>query len=241
MIPKFIKALVPLKARVRYHNWKNLGTAATKNPLLRGYRPEPHDPAGKVRAMHATYTTTISTPVAAISLELAHLVVELLHRLQPQVAADLGSGFSSYLLRQYAAQCGHACTIYSCDDEPFWLEKTAEFLRAQGLGTEGLLLWDNFTAQHGSVVPELLLHDMGHSGRRIAEMPRVLDWAARGSVVILDDMQKPAVREVALAGIRERRLVGYDLSLVAYDSYGRFPWMVVSPDKERELARRFTS
>jgi hypothetical protein len=241
MIPKFIKSLVPLKARVRYNNWKTLGTDANKNPLLLGYSARQADPENVIERNYQVYTTTISTPVAAVSLELARFLVASLHKLKPRVAMDLGSGFSSYLLRDYAAKCGHPCVVYSCDDDAHWMQRTADFLTEKNLSTDNLLLWDDFCQHHAHIVPDILLHDMGHSGRRISELPRVLDWCSRGAVAILDDMQKPAVREAALAGMKQRNLVGYDLSIATYDSYNRFSWMVFSQDKERDLARKFTS
>jgi hypothetical protein len=241
MLPKFIKSMVPLKARVRYNNWKVLGTDAGKNPLMFGYNAAQTDRDRAIQSQFETYTTTISTPVAAVSLELARFLVAALHKLQPRVAVDLGSGFSSYLLRNYAAQCGHPCVVYSCDDDAHWLQRTADFLTEKKLSSDNLLLWDDFCQHHAHIVPDILLHDMGNSVRRISELPRVLDWCSKGCVAILDDMQKPAVREAALAGIKQRNLVAYDLSLATYDSYNRFSWMVFSQDKERELARKFTS
>jgi hypothetical protein len=48
---------------------------------------------------------------------------------------DLGSGFSSYVLRAYAAGVPGAVG-WSVDDDPAWLEKTRAFLVSEGLSTE---------------------------------------------------------------------------------------------------------
>ena len=73
------------------------------------------------------YVQNISTPDMAISFETAIFLKEICHNLQPQKILDLGSGFTSFLLRYYAKTQQSIPDVYSIDNQAKWLEKTKLF------------------------------------------------------------------------------------------------------------------
>jgi hypothetical protein len=222
-----LRRVVPYRWRVLRANRRELHTSYRENPLLRGYSPSNMDADRTLHAAYEDYVHTVSSPRATMSFELACVLLHTLQTVKPRVALDLGSGFSSYLLRRYQADCDPSCMVYSCDDDLGWLGRTAAFLRTKALPVDGLLLWEQYLARHESVVPGVLLHDLGHSATRIREVGRVLQWCQQGTVVLLDDMHKPVVQRAAVAEIRRRGLRGYDLAWATLDVYGRFSWMVM--------------
>ena len=60
---------------------------------------------------HQRYVTTVSLPYQAVSLELAALLLSLCRSTRPAVIADLGSGFSSFVFRTYAAEAKGGVTV----------------------------------------------------------------------------------------------------------------------------------
>ena len=67
-------------------------------PKLADIAPEVERAADGLRDEYERYTSTVSIPEAAVSLETAALLVVLCRRLNVRTALDLGSGFSSWVL-----------------------------------------------------------------------------------------------------------------------------------------------
>ena len=111
---------------------------------------------------HAQYVATISDTAHAISLELARFILEVASEDHAKRLLDLGSGFSSYVLRAYAAGVPGA-VAWSVDDDPAWLEKTRAFLVSEGLSTEHLYNWSEFltlASTNGPGTFDLVVHDL---------------------------------------------------------------------------------
>lgn len=168
------------------------------------------------------YTTQVSSPRAAISLQLACFLYFVCEQVAPRIVLDLGSGFSSYVLRRF--QLDHDVKIYSVDDKEVWLERTRDFLVRHQVGVENLLLWDVFSVR--DVKADLILHDMGNSEKRVAMLPMLPRFAAPESHIILDDLHKPLVRRHATRWVGENSLRYVNLAPYTLDSIGRFQWYV---------------
>src|SRR5262249_34193548 len=98
--------------------------------------------------LHQAYTDfiqRISTPDMAISIRTGAFLRILCEQVQPASILDLGSGFSSFVLRSFAATCG--ATVWTVDDDPAWLERTRAFLTAGGLDDSNMWLWPSFSKQ----------------------------------------------------------------------------------------------
>ena len=61
-------------------------------------------------------TSTVSSKGMALSLETAALVLLLCEIKQPKTIVDLGSGFSSYVLRKWAQGAKHDVVVWSVVD-----------------------------------------------------------------------------------------------------------------------------
>lgn len=87
-------------------------------------------------AAYIDYVFTVSNAVHAISLPLAAFVGSMCDVGSPKAVIDLGSGFSSYVLRRYAAKQPAHVHVTTADDDPSWLEKTRAFLELAGLSVQ---------------------------------------------------------------------------------------------------------
>ena len=186
------------------------------------FREEPrlrallHDP-------YRNYVCSVSDEGMTISLQLACLLYFLSERLDPRVILDLGSGFSSYVFRRYA-RSRPGTTVYSVDDNDYWLSQTGLHLRQHGLSDRNLLTWRDLSCQ--PFTADLVLHDLGTSDTRCRMMPELPRFMSPATTIILDDVHKRPIREAAKALVRTRGLRVVDLTPLAYDDFGRFPWLI---------------
>jgi predicted O-methyltransferase YrrM len=153
------------------------------------------------------YVSTVSVADHAVSLESATYLLWLCERLAPRRLLDTGSGFSSYVLRGWAAN--HDATVLSLDNDLVWLRRTENYLASKGLSTDGLMEWDKFDALSHEPF-DLVLHDLGDPAVRVASMEAIAGTVAPAGVVLFDDLHfqavyKEARRVTAVAG---RRFLG---------------------------------
>ena len=139
---------------------------------------------------------------------------------------DLGSGFSSYVIRAWAQQ--HGAESWSVDTSVEWLERTREYLSGAGVSSEHLLLWDDFLA-HPPGDFDLLLHDLGGMGMRALTLPSVLSVVAPGGVVVLDDMHKDPYHPLVVQELDRRGWRLFNLSWRTTDTFGRYAAVTVRP------------
>lgn len=143
----------------------------------------------ELRPAYDRYVAEVSEADMAASLETMGLVLALCRGLEPARVADLGSGFSSYVLRLWAGDSG--ARVYSVDDNPAWLAKTRDFLAADGLEADRLMTWEAFQAlpREEPAGLDLVFHDLGDMATRRA----AFDWIlakAPGVPVLVDDVHK---------------------------------------------------
>jgi len=201
-----------------------------RSPLLRGAKSRLKELRAELEGHHALYTTEVSTPGMAVSLETAALLRLLCENLSPRRVLDLGSGFSSWTLRTWAARSGAEVT--SVDDSPEWLGRTREYLAAQGAGTERLFAWSEF--EPGEEPYALIFYDLGRMPARIEHLGRILELAASGgSVLVLDDVHKPSYAEVVTEALRGYEHDYLDCRPLTHDEKGRWAALVTGL---RELA-----
>jgi len=143
---------------------------------------------------------------------------------RPVRVLDMGSGLSSAVLRRCAAELGAIVEILSVDDSAEWLEKTRQFLAAQGLDAKGTAEWAEVRDKLGH--HDLVLFDLGNIPTREAEMAYALRL---GSTVILDDMHRRELQSAARQALSqyETSWALFDLTPITHDSFKRFAWAVV--------------
>jgi predicted O-methyltransferase YrrM len=168
------------------------------------------------------YITTVSSDIMTVSLETAALLRVLCETRAPRRIVDLGSGFSSFVVRQYAAEASPAPEVWSVDDSPDWLGRTCEYLAAHGLPRDRVSTWPAFAdAPAGSF--DLVLHDLGAPRTRMTALPIALRLAApEGGIVVIDDMHKAVYRPYARRVVRESGLRYFSARRLTRDHFGRY-------------------
>lgn len=118
----------------------------------------------------------------SIHLQTANDVFQLLDSVDS--ACDLGTGFSSVLLREYAQHVRNI-PILSVDDNPYWLEKNKEFVKSANLPNDTMVLLETID----TIRPprfDLVIHDMGNNAfTRIRTLPLAIQMAKR--FLVIDD------------------------------------------------------
>jgi predicted O-methyltransferase YrrM len=195
-------------------------------------------------ADHADYTSRIGHPVHAASLELVAFLLHLIELRAPRRVVDLGSGFTSYALRRFAAEAArgagplHAAlggqvggfAVTSVDDDPAWLGRTRGYLEEKGVSTDDLEVWGQGfdpAARAGSY--DLVLHDMGTMETRERTLIDALALANAGGCVVLDDVHKPAFRDYARRTLASRRQPVLSARAWTRDRLTRYAWVAL-PD-----------
>ena len=95
----------------------------------------------RLEPIYTLYVNTVSSFQMALSLESAALVWALCDERRPAKIVDLGSGFSSFVLRHWAKVSGREVEVWSVDDDAEWLQKSKEFCASTGVSTEKFSTW----------------------------------------------------------------------------------------------------
>lgn len=176
---------------------------------------------------HAQYVATVSDSAHAISLELARFILEVASEDHVKRVLDLGSGFSSYVLRAYAAGVPDA-VAWSVDDDPGWLEKTRAFLASEGLSTEHLYNWSDFQTLASTNGPgpfDLVVHDLSTVRSRHGTIRFVLRLVRPGGALVLDDMDVDAYRHHVQSELDAAGAKHVDMRNKTLDSRNRYSWL----------------
>jgi predicted O-methyltransferase YrrM len=210
-------ALLALR-RVR-EGREELRAVTARYPVLGGLPSAVAEAGRRLAPTYEDYVTSVSSPVWAVSLQTAALADALCALLRPRAVLDLGSGFSSFVLRRQRAGAGGG-TVHSVDDDPQWLERTRGFLEARGVSSDGMFLWPAFAAAPPQSY-DLVLHDMGRMALRLEALPAVLSLVSANGLLVLDDMHKPEYAPGALARCRESGFEHCSLRTLTLDGFGR--------------------
>jgi predicted O-methyltransferase YrrM len=182
------------------------------------------DARAALQEAYAEYVGTVSAPEHAISLELAGVLDALCRILRPRAVADLGSGFSSYVLGRYAIDAD--ADVVSVDADVEWLDRTRDFLARTGLTAGALVGWDEFAAADHDPF-DLVLDDLGDIARRVDTMAYVLSGLARADgFVVVDDRHRPPVRAAIDRVARARGSEVVSLRSLTVDGFGRYACLV---------------
>lgn len=141
----------------------------------------------QIRSTYIDYCTTVSKRTMAMAYESCAYALCLLRMVKPTDVADFGSGYTSYLLRLYAAEAEHVVNVISVDDDATWLARTGEFLERQGLPSDGLLMWDEYMALDS--VHDFAIYDFSGGEKREMGMTLVAERTKRNGMVLFDDAQ----------------------------------------------------
>lgn len=182
---------------------------------------------------HRHYVAEISSARMAISLELACMLWFWCDTFQPRTILDLGSGFSSYVFRTYQARAEQPVQVYSVDDSPEWLEKTAHYLSDKLVSCEHLLSWNALLEQTEPLHADLILHDLATIPLRAKVLPQLERFSHQGTYLIVDDLHRNTLRKAACDYVRQNRCHYDDLRRHTMDSFGRYAWCIYRVDWPR--------
>jgi len=178
------------------------------------------------------YTENVSAADMTISLGCGYLLYSAAVLLRPKRILDLGSGFSSYVLRTYVEGCEDPIVIYSVDTKKRWLDKTAEFLENYGVNSDNMILWPDFKAG-GLKNFDFVFHDLGNMRTRRDSLKVVEERCSLQSVIVLDDMHKARWREYAYEFLEGKGYSLRSLQWATVDDYSRFAEVAIREDSCR--------
>jgi predicted O-methyltransferase YrrM len=178
-------------------------------------------------SIYEDYCARVGHPVHAASIELAVLVLALCERRDVKRVVDLGSGFTSRVLRDWARD--RDVTVHSVDDSAEWLEKTRGYLAETGLDDARLHHWEDFATGDFAGTFDLVVHDLGFMDTRYRVMETAVGLARPGGLVLLDDMHKPEFRDQALAWVEAQGLTAYSQKTLTRDHLTRFAYALPIP------------
>jgi predicted O-methyltransferase YrrM len=193
------------------------GLAAAQSHLSSAYHP---------------YVRDVSSASMAASLQTAGVLLWLCRQLRARRALDLGSGFSSYVLRAWVAESGAPGQVLSVDDSAEWLERTGRFLASHAQPATDLLDWERFRREASRLEPfDVVFHDLAGGQLREEAMPIAFACVQRpAGVLLLDDAHHAGHRRAMRRLARANGFDLFSLRRVTLDSSRRFAMLAVPQD-----------
>ncbi len=164
------------------------------------------------------YTKEVSTGGMAASLETMSLLLALCRTSDVRSAVDLGSGFSSFVLRVWAAESD--ASVSSVDTDANWLARTAAFLEQRSSAPGRLSIWPDAPRS-----VELVFHDLSGGELREQTMSKAVAMGTR--FVLLDDAQHRGHRKAMARACASAGVPLYSLRSMTLDGIRRFAMLAV--------------
>jgi len=175
----------------------------------------------ELKGIYREYTGLVGGDGMAISLNAALFLYGYAKITRPMMILDLGSGFSSYVLRLFSRDEMIDCSVYSVDTSDVWLEKTSEFLEAHRIPTDNMYTWKEFTLQQQTTF-DLIVQDLGDMELRAESLTTILELLGSNGSLVLDDMQKVRYRSLVVRPIYNAGLSLISTRKYTLDRFGRF-------------------
>jgi len=191
---------------------------------------------GEIGPAYLNYAGIVSAPDHAASLETSALLLYICRKVRARRVLDLGSGFSSFVLRAYAHSAHWPVTVVSVDTDPEWLAKTAEFLDGRTNVPGELITWDEFNRRADWEPFDVIFHDLANGETREGAVPWVCRLVAENGVVIFDDAHHDGHREAFWKFGNANGLDVYSAHVPTFDAFGRFAALGVRGRRPSMLA-----
>lgn len=184
------------------------------------------EPRDELREAHGRYLSRGPTdPEMAASLPFADVLAAWCRAALPRRIADMGTGFSSWVVRRWAPDDAE---VVSVDDDPEWLERSRAFVRDEGLPEGEFASWEAFRRREGR--HDLVVWDFGGVRTRASATPAAADRVAPGGALLLDDAHKHRLWKRARRVAGRRGVEGFSLHALTLDEFGRFAWLALFGD-----------
>jgi predicted O-methyltransferase YrrM len=227
--------LMPLSVRRLPFQAADKAAAARDTRRLATARPDVIAALGRVhddpalRALYDRYVTDISNWEWAVSWPTVRVLDALCTALRPKKVLDLGSGFSTYVVCNWARRNGADTEVVSVDTSDEWLEKTRAFLTREGLQAQLIPARDIDSLPDRSF--ELAFDDIGRTEERANVIPTIIRVMAPGGVVVLDDMNVRGYRSEVRTQLVAAHWDLYSARPFTFDAKGRFAMLTAAPEK----------
>lgn len=195
-----------------------------------GERPGPgpadREPQDELREAHGRYLSLGPTdPAMTASLPFADVLGAWCRALRPPRIAELGTGFSSWVVRRWAPP---GADVVSVDDDPEWLERSRTFVRGEGLPEGEFVTWETFRRRDRA--HDLVVWDFSDVRTRASATPEAADRVAPGGALLFDDAHKHRLWKRARRLARRPAVEGYSLHALTLDEHGRYAWLALFGD-----------
>ena len=172
--------------------------------------------------IYSEYVTSVSSPLMAASLELCKYIQKVCNEHEFKRIVDLGSGITSYVVRQYQA-LNDDVIVYSVDDNKQWLDKSKNFVNNYELNVDNFVLGiENIPTKYF----DLIIYDYG----RMPVRSQMLEYAlcnlgTLSAYYILDDCHKNGYYK-QLKALSERNNLELSELLETKDDFGRYASLI---------------
>jgi hypothetical protein len=216
MVNRIIKKIdfILLKSRIQS------GEKLAQNAQIRLDGEEVLKVAREIEPFYNFYVKNISRADMAASLQLVSVLLKLCRDTAPHKLLDLGSGFSSFVLRYYAKNYPMTA-VWSVDDDIQWLNKTKDYLRQNDLNAANVVPLPEFI--HGNVAGfDIVLLDLNFVEVRKNYITLAIERCKAGGILLFDDVHKPDFMYDVLIQTRNLPIRLYSIRSLSLDSYGRY-------------------
>jgi len=174
----------------------------------------------ELKSFYNFYVTEISRADMAISLELATVLFAICKTTNPKRILDLGSGFSSFVLRRFA-ETSPSVKVVSVDDDVQWLEKTKDYLSNKVKNTSNILSLSNFI-ESAEFNFDIILLDLNFVEVRKNYIALAVERCSQGGLIIFDDAHKPDFMLEILEQTKGLPIRLFNISHLTRDQFGRY-------------------
>jgi predicted O-methyltransferase YrrM len=176
----------------------------------------------KLKSCYEDYVAQVSTPDMAISLKTSYLLYFICLWSRSKAVLDLGSGFSSFVFRKYAASSDMDVCIYTVDDNVEWLKKTRCFIDERNLPNKNIITWEEFKEKDFKNHFDFIFHDLGNMNMRANTLNCIINCARYRGIIILDDMHKSSFKKTAKKIVNDKGLKIFSLRKFTLDKFNRY-------------------
>ena len=156
-----------------------------------------------------------------MSLEQAIFLAAFCKATKPGRVLDLGSGFSTYVLRRYKEEAGDNVEVLSVDDDAEWLTKTAAFVRSKGLSDDNLEAWTQFSSVNQAPF-DAVYFDIASTELRLSIFDQAVSSCRAGGLFMVDDCHSPTIRQGVLEAADRCNCEILSLYNWTLDRFGRY-------------------
>ena len=206
--------------------WRDARRLRAAHPSLAPEKAELARLRKVLEPAYSDYVMKVSEAGWAVSLETSALLYFLCRATNARALLDLGSGFSSYVLRHYTREAPYPVSVTSVDADEAWLARTKEYLLSEGCDAERVIGWAEF--RDGTSEPhDIVFHDLASGSLREDAMPLAISQVGPGGVIVFDDAQHRGHRERMYAEGSAAGLHLYSLRSWTLDSIGVGRWSIL--------------